>query len=164
MPDIKPPTRARCLPAVACLAAGLALAACESKPEEPTRIRAGYHQGDYEVGLGYSQSMKVGKTIYISMTLPVDKQGQLISPDDMAGQMGAVYTNLATTLKANGAGFEHVVVERIYTTDMTALLKIADQRLKVYSPENLPAASFIEVRHLADPGFLVGVEAVAELP
>lgn len=148
----------------ALLAALALLGGCESKTEEPTRLRAGYHLGDYETGLGYSQSVKVGKTLYVSMTLPVDTQGRLIAPDDLPGQLGAVYTNLATTLKANGAGFEHVVIERIYTTDMTALLKVADQRLKVYSPENLPAASFIEVKHLADPGFLVGVEVIAELP
>jgi len=142
----------------------LLLAGCEAHDETPSRFRSSYHQGDYEVGLGYSQAVKVGKTIYISMTLPVDQQGQLIAPDDMAGQLGAVYTNLATTLKANGAAFEHVAVERIYTTDMPALLKLADQRLKVYSKDSLPAASFIEVKHLADPGFLVGVEVVAELP
>ena len=110
------------------------------------------------------QAVKVGKTVYVAMTLPVDTQGQLISPDDMAGQLGAIYTNIATTLKANGAAFENVAVERIYTTDMPTLIKLADQRLKVYSKDNLPAVSFIEVKHLADPGFLVGVEVIAELP
>lgn len=138
--------------------------ACDSPPEQPSRFRSTYHLGEYESGLGYSQAVKVGKTVYIAMTLPVDTQGQLIAPDDMAGQLGAIYTNLATTLKANGAAFENVAVERIYTTDMPTLIKLADQRLKVYSKDNLPAVSFIEVKHLADPGFLVGVEVVAELP
>lgn len=140
------------------------LAGCEGQQEPPSRFRSSYHQGDYEVGLGYSQAVKVGKTVYVSLTLPVDTEGKLIAPDDMAGQLGAVYVNLATALKANGAGFEHVAMERIYTTDMPTLLKLADQRLKVYSKDSLPAASFIEVKHLADPGFLVGVELVAELP
>lgn len=141
----------------------VAIGGCEA-PEAPSRFRSTYHLGEYEGGLGYSQAVKVGKTIYVSMTLPVDAQGQLISPDDMGGQLGAVYTNLATTLKANGAGFENVAVERLYTTDMPKLIALADQRLKVYSKDNLPAVSFIEVKHLADPGFLVGVEVVAELP
>ena len=164
-PFLRPACPPRATPvAAALLALAPLLGGCEAKDEQPSRFRSSYHLGEYEVGLGYSQAVKVGKTVYVSMTLPVDQQGQLISPDDMAGQLGAVYTNLATTLKANGAGFEHVAVERIYTTDMPTLLKLADQRLKVYSKDSLPATSFIEVKHLADPGFLVGVELVAELP
>jgi enamine deaminase RidA (YjgF/YER057c/UK114 family) len=143
---------------------GSLLSGCESQQEPPSRFRSAYHLGDYEANLGYSQSIKIGKTIYISMTLPVDKEGKLIAPDDMAGQLAAVYTNLGTTLKINGADFEHVAIERIYTTDMPGFLKYADQRLKIYSGESAPAASFIEVKHLADPGFLVGIEVVAELP
>ena len=156
--------RAATVPLITVASVAAAVAACDSAPEPASRFRSTYHLGEYETGLGYSQAVKVGKTVYVAMTLPVDTQGQLISPDDMAGQLGAVYTNIATTLKANGAAFENVAVERIYTTDMPTLIKLADQRLKVYSRDNLPAVSFIEVKHLADPGFLVGVEVIAELP
>ena len=45
------------------LAALLLLGGCESHDETPSRFRSSYHQGDYEVGLGYSQAVKVGKTI-----------------------------------------------------------------------------------------------------
>jgi enamine deaminase RidA (YjgF/YER057c/UK114 family) len=55
-------------------------------------------------------------------------------------------------------------MERIYTTDMDALLKVADRRLKHYAPAQLPATTWVEVKRLVDPGFLVAIEAVAELP
>jgi enamine deaminase RidA (YjgF/YER057c/UK114 family) len=61
-------------------------------------------------------------------------------------------------------GFDSVVKETIYTTDMDALLKVADLRFEYYGKERQPAASWVEVRRLLDPGFLVEVEVVAELP
>ena len=60
--------------------------------------------------------------------------------------------------------FDSVVKETIYTTDMTALLKVADVRFEYYAKEHLPAVSWVQVQRLLDPGFLVEVEVVAELP
>jgi enamine deaminase RidA (YjgF/YER057c/UK114 family) len=37
-------------------------------------------------------------------------------------------------------------------------------RFEYYDKERLPAASWVEVRRLVDPGFLVQIEVVAELP
>ena len=113
----------------------------------------------------YSQAVKVGKTIYISATVAVDAEGRLVSPGDMAGQLDAIYTNLGATLKAEGASFGEVVVERIYTTDMEGLLKVTDRRLKYYRQGQLPATSWrSKVRRLVDPApALLAIEAVAEL-
>ena len=105
------------------------LSSCEADPPTPApRIPEPFHLNNYEQTFGYSQAVKVGRTVYISATVAVDAQGRLVSPGDMAGQLDALYTNLATTLKAEGAGFPQVVMERIYTTDMEALLKISDRR------------------------------------
>ena len=75
-----------------------------------------------------------------------------------------MYTNLQAALAAHGAGLDRVTMERITTTDMEAFLKVSDLRLEFHPKEALPAASFMEARRLVDPGFLVQVEAVAELP
>jgi enamine deaminase RidA (YjgF/YER057c/UK114 family) len=138
---------------------------CEPEPPPPVaRIPEPFHLNGYEQTFGYSQAVKVGRTVYIAATVAVDAEGKLVSPGDMAGQLEAVYTNLAATLKAEGAGFPQVVAERIYTTDMEALLKVSDQRFKYYAKGQLPATSWLEVKRLVDPGFLVAIEAVAELP
>jgi enamine deaminase RidA (YjgF/YER057c/UK114 family) len=150
--------------AAAVLALGC-LAACEQEPPPvESHIPEPLHLNAYEQSFGYSQAVKVGHTLYISATVAVDAEGKLVSPGDMAGQLDAVYANLAATLKAAGAGFSQVVVERIYTTNMEALLKVSDRRLKYYTAGQLPATSWFEVRRLVDPGFLVAIEAVAELP
>ena len=159
------PARARRAILVVC-ALAFVLGACEQEPPEtaPPRIPEPFHLNNYEQTFGYSQAVKVGRTVYISATVAVDAEGKLVAPGDLAGQLDAVYTNLAATLKAEGAGFPQVVMERIYTTDMDALLKISDKRFKYYPHGQLPATSWMEVRRLVDPGFLVAIEAVAELP
>ena len=68
------------------------------------------------------------------------------------------------TLAAHGADFEEVVKETIFTTDMDALLKASDLRFEYYSKERLPTTSWVQVQRLVDPGFLVEIEVIAELP
>jgi enamine deaminase RidA (YjgF/YER057c/UK114 family) len=94
----------------------------------------------------------------------VDANGRLVAPGDMAGQMRAAYANIRRTLAAHGADFDEVVKETIYTTDMDALLKSSDVRFDYYDKERLPTASWVQVQRLVDPGFLVEIEVVAELP
>jgi len=143
-----------------------ALAGCSEgePPPPPARIPEPFHLNRYEQSFGYSQAVKIGRTVYIAATVAVDGEGKLIGPGDMAAQLDAVYANLAATLAAEGGGFPQVVQERIYTTDMEALLKVAERRLRFYPESQRPATTWVEVRRLVDPGFLVAVEAVAELP
>ena len=164
--------RATAVLAVGVAALGLAalgvaaLAGCEREPPPtpPERVRQDFHLNAYEKDLGYSQAVLIDKTLFVSGTVAADADGRLVAPNDMAAQMRAVYTSIKRTLAANGVGFDSVVKETIYTTDMDALLKVADLRFEYYSKERVPAVSWVEVRRLIDPGFLVEVEVVAELP
>jgi enamine deaminase RidA (YjgF/YER057c/UK114 family) len=47
---------------------------------------------------------------------------------------------------------------------MDALLKASDLRFEYYSKERLPTTSWVQVQRLVDPGFLVEIEVIAELP
>jgi len=123
-----------------------------------------FHLNGYEKDFGYSQAVLIDKTLYISGSVAVDANGRLVAPGDMAGQMRAAYANIRRTLAANNADFKEIVKETIYTTDMDALLKASDLRFEYYDKERLPAASWVQVQRLVDPGFLVEIEAVAELP
>jgi 2-iminobutanoate/2-iminopropanoate deaminase len=152
----------------ACLIAGiaaLALCACERQPEAPPpRGKQIFHLNTYEKDFGYSQAVLIDKTLYISGSVAADQNGRLVSPGDMAGQMRAAYSNIRRTLAAHGAGFEEVVKETIYTTDMDALLKASDLRFEYYNKERLPTTSWVQVQRLVDSGFLVQIEVIAELP
>jgi len=143
----------------------LALCGCERQPEAPLpRVKQVFHLNSYEKDFGYSQAVLVDKTLYISGSVAADQNGRLVSPGDMAGQMRAAYSNIRRTLAAHGAGFDEVVKETIYTTDMEALLKASDLRFEYYDKERLPTTSWLQVQRLVDPGFLVQIEVVAELP
>jgi 2-iminobutanoate/2-iminopropanoate deaminase len=147
------------------LASLLFLVACQREPEPaPARIKQVFHLNPYEKDFGYSQAVLIDKTLYISGTVSVDEGGRLVAPADMAGQLRTVYTNIRRTLEAHGADFNEVVKETIYTTDMNALLKAADLRFEFYDKERLPTTSWVQVQRLVDPGFLVSIEVVAELP
>jgi 2-iminobutanoate/2-iminopropanoate deaminase len=142
-----------------------AFTACDrEQPPPPPRIKQVFHLNTYEKDFGYAQAVLIDKTLYVSGSLAADANGRLVAPGDMAGQMRAAYTNISHTLSANGASFENVVKENIYTTDMDAMLKASDVRLQFYDKERLPAASWVQVQRLIDPGFLVQIDVVAELP
>jgi 2-iminobutanoate/2-iminopropanoate deaminase len=155
-------SRVLCL---AWMATALGLAACEREPEPPPpRVKQVFHLNPYEKDFGYSQAVLIDKTLYISGSVAVDQNGRLVAPGDMAGQMRAAYTNIRRTLAAHGAGFNEVVKETIYTTNMDALLKATDLRFEYYDKERLPTISWVQVQRLVDPGFMVEIEVVAELP
>ncbi len=152
---------------IVCVAAISSLGACEREvptPPPPPRVKQLTHLNAYEKDFGYSQAVLVDKTLYVAGTMAVDGEGRLVAQGDMAGQMRAVYENIRRTLAAHGAGFDEVVRETIYTTDMDALLKAADVRFEYYDRERLPTTTWVEVRRLVDPGFLVQIEVSAELP
>jgi 2-iminobutanoate/2-iminopropanoate deaminase len=155
----------RRLTLIALMATGLELTACEREPEPPPpRVKQVFHLNPYEKDFGYSQAVLIDKTLYISGSVAVDQNGRLVAPGDMAGQMRAAYTNIRRTLAAHGAGFNEVVKETIYTTNMDALLKASDLRFEYYDKERLPTISWVQVQRLVDPGFMVEIEVVAELP
>ena len=148
-----------------CVLAALSLPACEREPEAPPmRVKQVFHLNGYEKDFGYSQAVLVDKTLYVSGSVAVDAEGRLVAPGDMAGQLRAVYANIRRTLAAHHADFDEVVKETIYTTDMDALLKASDVRFEYYDKERLPAVSWVQVQRLVDPGFLVEIEVIAELP
>lgn len=150
------------------LGLGMTLVACQQEhqveaPPAP-RIKQVFHLAGYEKDFGYSQAVLIDKTLYVSGSVAADQNGRLVAPGDMAGQMRAAYANIQRTLAANGADFDKVVKETIFTTDMDALLKASDLRFEFYDKERPPATSWVQVQRLVDPGFLVSIEVIAELP
>ena len=161
------PAAKRAAAAAACIILGLSLAACE-RPHEPEppppRVKQVFHLNGYEKDFGFSQAVLIDKTMYVSGSVAADQNGRLVAPGDMAGQMRAAYANIQRTLAAHGADFDEIVKETIYTTDIDALLKASDLRFEYYDKERLPTTSWVQVQRLVDPGFLVEIEVVVELP
>lgn len=149
------------------LAAASLFGGCEEQaaaPQPKSRIKELYHLNKFEEAFGYAQAVRVEDTLYISGSVAVDADGKLIGPDDMALQLRAAYENVGRTLKAFKTDFDHVAKETIYTTDMEALLRESKLRFEFYDRQNLPASTWVEVKRLVDPGFLVAIDVTVELP
>lgn len=109
---------------------------------------------EIENALGYTQAVKVGKTIYIS---------GITSGGDAATQIKNVYQALQKVLENYGAGFENVVKENLYTTDIEGIKQHLELRKSFYKGD-FPAATWVEVSQLYDPSLKLEVELIAVLP
>ena len=103
-----------------------------------------YHAGPWEQKIGYSQAVRSGHMLYISGTVGADAKGQ---PPDLDSQMKNAYAAIQKTLAHYHTDFSRVVMERIYTTDIDALIRSQETRKQFYGG-SAPAATWVEVKRL----------------
>ena len=58
------------------------------------------------------------------------------------------------------ADFDDVIVENVFTTDMAKFLEASSHRSSIYT-KNFPTGSWLEVKGLALPEFMIGIELEA---
>lgn len=106
-----------------------------------------------------------GKTIYIGGQDAVDASGAIIGKGDIKAQVEQVFKNLQTALEASGAGLEHIIKWNIYIVQGQPLRPAFEVSQKIWGGRpNPPAISVMFVAGLANPEFLVEVDAIAVLP
>ena len=104
------------------------------------------------------------RTLLIGGQNAVDANGQVVGKDDIAAQTTKALENLQLCLKAGGARLEQLVQVKLYLkgdVDLRpgfgAWMAVCGQR------SNPPAVSAIRVHGLANPDYLIEIEAVAVL-
>lgn len=122
-----------------------------------------YHLRPLEHQFRYSQAVRSQNRLYISGTVSWDMEGNPLHAGDMRNQVRTAYLELEKTLHENGASFSNVVKETVYTTNIEALAEANDIRMTFYEGVDPPAATWVEVRRLLHPDFLVEIELIAEL-
>ena len=125
-----------------------------------------YHKRpDLEKDIYYAQACRVGNMLYVSGAVSWDAEGNIIGAGDMKAQVRQVYTDLKETLEANGASFQNVIKETVFTTDMEALIANNDIRIRFYeeAASAPPAATWIGCASLAFPGLMIEVECIVLL-
>jgi 2-iminobutanoate/2-iminopropanoate deaminase len=118
--------------------------------QEPIKKDKYFFDKASEEEVGYTQAIKIGNTIYIS---GVAGRG----PVDQA--LAKVYNRLELILKNNGATFQNVVKETLYTTHIEDVIKNQQIRKKFYN-EDFPASSWVEVRRLYVSDAVLEVELI----
>lgn len=108
----------------------------------------------------YAHVVKAGNTIYIAGQVAQDEQGQVVGPGDITAQATQVFENLSKALTAAGAGFSNLVKITIYITDPRFREPLGKVRTQ-YIRDTLPASTLVVVAGLAEPDYLIEIEAVA---
>jgi 2-iminobutanoate/2-iminopropanoate deaminase len=116
---------------------------------------------------GFSQAVVASgrRTLYVSGQTAWDSQKQLIGGADLEGQARQAFTNLRAVVEAAGGTLADVVSLRIYVVDYRPekAAPVGRAFRQFFSGEVKPASTWVGVAALADPGFLIEVEATAVL-
>ncbi|MHC1781423.1 MAG: RidA family protein [Anaerolineaceae bacterium] len=105
------------------------------------------------------------KTVYVGGQDALDETGGIVGKGDIQLQTEQVFRNLQTALKASGAELENVVKWNIYIVQGQPLPPAFGVFQSVWGRRpNPPAITVMYVAGLANPDFLVEVDAVAVVP
>jgi 2-iminobutanoate/2-iminopropanoate deaminase len=110
-----------------------------------------------EKAFGYSHAVKIGNDIKISGAVSMDDAGNPTAVGDLEQQMKNCYADLEKILKHYGCTFVDVVVENVFTTNMSLFLEKSAYRNSIYTKQ-FPAGSWLGVKELALPGFMIEIE------
>jgi enamine deaminase RidA (YjgF/YER057c/UK114 family) len=115
---------------------------------------------------GYSHVAEVtgGKLIYIAGQVAIDRSGNLVGKDDFRAQVQQVFENLKSAVEASGGNFHDVVKLNYYcaeSVDPAMVPVVREIRDKYVNTANPPVSTFVVVKRLVRPEWLIEVEAVA---
>lgn len=106
----------------------------------------------------YCHVTRAGPHVWVAGAVGQRADGTI--PDDVVAQFDIAMDILDQSLKAVGAGPEHVVKVQVFMTDISERPRINPRRI-AYFGENLPASTLVEVKGLVDPRMKVEIECQA---
>jgi enamine deaminase RidA (YjgF/YER057c/UK114 family) len=115
---------------------------------------------------GYSQVAEIrsGKLVYIAGQVPFDNSGNLMGKEDVLAQAEQVFRNIKAAIEAAGGTITDIVklnyfcVEGVDPSLTPQILKVRDRFVDIKNP---PVSTFVVVKRLVRPEWLIEVEAVA---
>ncbi len=121
-------------------------------------------QADLHPTRGYSHAVRMGDLLFVSGQVARNRQGETVGKGDVRAQTRQVYENLKAVLETAGSGLELVGKLTIFTTSIDHRPIIAEVRDSFFKDiGHYPASTFVVISSLADPDFLVEIEAVAAI-
>ena len=116
---------------------------------------------------GFSQAVAASgtRTLYLSGQTAWNASKQLVGGTDLADQARPAFRNVETVVEASGGTIRDVVSLRIYVVDYgpEKAEAVGKALRESFSGPAKPATTWIGVVSLADPGFLIEIEATAVL-
>ena len=116
---------------------------------------------------GFSQGVAASgtRTLYVSGQAAWDANKQLVGGSHLADQARQAFRNVRAVVEASGGTLSDVVSLRIYVVDYRPekAEAVGSALRESFSGPAKPATTWIGVVALADPGFLIEIEAIAVL-
>jgi len=115
---------------------------------------------------GYSHVAEVtdGKIVYIAGQVAIDRAGNLVGKDDFRAQVQQVFENLKAAVEAAG-GDSHSIIKLNYycaeSVDPARVPIVREIRDKYVNTATPPTSTFVVVKRLVRPEWLIEVDAVA---
>lgn len=122
-------------------------------PQRFTKILGSYSHG-ISVDIGDSQM------IFVTGQVAMDKDGNVVAPDDIVKQTEFVFENIQEILNESGASLDDVVKAVIYITDMSKFKEISGVRNK-YFEKSKPVSTLIEISKTVRDGCDIEIEVIA---
>ena len=115
---------------------------------------------DVHPAQGYAHAYRVGNTVYCAGQVALDVDRQLVGKGDFEAQCVQTDTNLQRVLAAAGATLADVVKTTTFITDLDHLPTLRAVRPRFFGDPG-PAGTLLVVKSLANPDYLIEVEAIA---
>lgn len=112
----------------------------------------------------YTQVIKATGTtqVHVAGTVSLAPGRKLVGEGDMAAQVRQTVDNIAKSLAKAGATLADVVRVNTFVTDVDRYLQEGHVELvKAFGAETLPTSTLVGVTRLADPRYLVEIQATA---
>ena len=108
----------------------------------------------------YSQVVRFGDLVFIAGQTAQDVQGNVVGKGDIEAQAEQVLQNLERALAAVGGTLDDIVMMRTYITDLSYRDAVGRARGRHFRGP-LPASTLLVVKGLANPDYLLEIDAVA---
>lgn len=131
-------------------------------PEQITFLKAPTHLNPtHEYGVAFERATTVDygdrKQIFISGTASIDNCGQIVHPDDIAGQVKRTFENIKALLDEAGASIGDLTHLIVYVRDL-ADFPLIDQYIERHYPF-IPRV--VVLAPVCRPGWLIEIEGIA---
>jgi len=117
----------------------------------------------FEPQIGFSRAVRIGGYIAVAGTAPIAPDGTVASPGDMYGQTRRCLQIIAHAIAEAGLTLESVIRTRVMLTDISRWQEAARAHGEVFGAIK-PACTFVEVKGLINPDWLVEIEADCVAP
>ena len=109
----------------------------------------------------YSPGTKAGNVVYVSGTLALDSNGNLVGKGDVKAQTRHVLETIKAVLEAAGGSMRDVTFNQIFLASMSDYAAM-NEVYREYYPDKPPARYCIRA-DLVRPEFLVEIASIAHL-